>query len=365
MLQVGLVGLPNVGKSTLFNALSKKMVPSDNYPFCTIEPNIAIVEYEDERVDFISKIYNSQKTVKPSIEFVDIAGLVKGASKGEGLGNKFLDNISKVDAIAHIVRAFDDDNISHVSGTIDPTFDAEVVDLELIQKDIDTINKRYEKTFKLARAGNKDAKYECNLLEELKKHLENSNPSRTFKENRTEKDNEIINSLFLITEKPVIYVANVDEEGLIKDNNYVIKLREYAKSKNAKFYKISAKLEMDLMELDDEEKEIFMEEFKIKGNLIDNFVKLCKDTLNLITFITGTENESKSWNVLKGVTAYEAAGKIHTDIQSGFIKAEVINYNDLKKIGNFKEAKEKGKISIEGKDYILKEGDCVYFHFHV
>jgi GTP-binding protein YchF len=363
MLKIGFVGLPNVGKSTLFNALSEKQVPAENYPFCTVDPNLAIVEYGDERLDFIYELQRSEKKVKPSIEFVDIAGLVKGASKGEGLGNKFLDNISKVDAIAHVVRCFEDSNITHSQGSVDPATDAEIIDLELIEKDLETIKNRYEKKFKLARAGDKDAKVEIELLENLKNFLEVGNPSRNFKKERSEKEQEIIDSLFLLTEKPVLYVANIDEN---KDNNkkYVESLKEYVKKIDGQIFEINSKIEMDLSSMEYGERAMFIEELGIDGDCLDKFIKKSKDLLNLITFITGTKNETKSWNVINGTTAYEAAGKIHTDIQKGFIKAEVINTELLKKLGSIKTAKNKGLISIEGKDYVIREGDYVYFNFH-
>jgi hypothetical protein len=289
--------------------------------------------------------------------------LVKGASKGEGLGNKFLDNISKVDAIAHVVRCFEDANITHSNGQVDPATDAEIIDLELIEKDLETIKNRYEKKFKLARAGDKDAKQEVELLENLKIFLEDGNPARNFKHERTEKEKEIIDSLFLLTEKPVIYIANIDEN---KEENqkHVKKLEEYTQEINGRIFEINSKIEMDLSSMEQEEKKMFIEELGIEGDSLDKFIKESKKLLNLVTFITGTKNEAKSWNVVKGTTALEAAGKIHTDIQKGFIKAEVINSEILKEQGDLKTARNNGKLSIEGKDYVIKEGDYVYFHFH-
>jgi len=357
---VGIVGMPNAGKSTIFNILTGQSVPMESYPFCTVDPNTGFLVVEDERVVELARMEGSKKIVHPFIEVVDIAGLVKGASKGEGLGNRFLDHISKVDLIVHVVRCFFKDTVSHPMGSIDPVRDAEIVDIELIMKDLETIEKRMEKREKVARAGDEKAREEMEALARLKKHLSKGNKARTF-ERRNDFEEEIIRSLFLLTDKPVVYVLNVDEkckEDLWKP------LEGRAKREGNILLKVNAGVEYDLLGMPEEEAEEFRKVYDIEGDFRKIFFESVLKELNLIRFLTATEKEARSWVVENGITAYEAAGIIHSDIQKGFIKAEVIQFSELKKIGSMKKARELGALEIHGKDYMIKEGDVVHFLFH-
>ncbi len=360
MKKAGIVGLPNSGKSTLFNALTNQNVPNEKYPFCTIDPNIGVMIVKDERIEKLAKMEGSEQVVHPFFQIVDIAGLVKGASKGEGLGNQFLDHISKVDLIFHIVRCFKIDDVSHPMGSIDPERDIEVVELELILKDLETINKRIEKIFKQARAGDEKARHELNLLENLKKHLENGKLAITF--SREKQDQEIIDSLFLLTEKPVVYVANVDEWGM--ENGLHTKVKTFAEKNGFNMVIVNAELEYEVEKLSEEEAREFLQVYGFEIPLKQRFFEQIKSALNMICFLTATKNEARSWLIPQGTTAYDAAGLIHSDIQKGFVRAEVISFDELAKFSSIKEAKEKGFVKIHGKDYMIKEGDVVHFLFH-
>ena len=359
MKNVGIVGMPNVGKSTIFNILTGQNVPMESYPFCTIDPNTGFLVVEDERVIELAKMEGSKKIIHPFIEVVDIAGLVKGASKGEGLGNRFLDHISKVDLIAHVVRCFFHDKVPHPMGSVDPIRDVEIVDIELIMKDLETVEKRMEKREKVARAGDKKAKEEMEVLTRLKKHLSEGKKARTF-ERKNDFEKNIIKSLFLLTDKPVIYILNIDEkceERLWKP------LWEKVKKEGSALLKTNAAVEYDLLGMSEEAEE-FRKVYGIEKDFRKTFFENVLKELNLIRFLTATEKEARSWVVENGITAYEAAGIIHTDIQKGFIKAEVIPFDKLKKIGSMKKARELGVLEIHGKDYVIKEGDVVHFLFH-
>lgn len=363
-MKIGIVGLPNVGKSTMFNAITKAGAECANYPFCTIEPNVGIVPVPDERLDELTKMYNPQKTTHAVIEFVDIAGLVKGASKGEGLGNKFLSHIREVDAICEVVRCFEDSNIVHVDGNINPVRDIETINLELIFADLETVEKRLDKANKMLKA---DKKYqiEINALTRLKEALDNGKSARTVEISDEEK--EYLKDLFLLTSKPIIYIANVSEEQLADVNNdeNVKKVIEIAKQEKTKCIPLCAKIEEELSTLDDADKKEMLEALGLRESGLDRVVKESYNLLGLMSFLTAGEPEVRAWTIKKGTKAPEAAGKIHTDIQRGFIKAEIVSYEDLMREGSMVNAREKGLVRQEGKEYIMQDGDIVLFKFNV
>lgn len=364
-MKIGIVGLPNVGKSTLFNAITKAGAECANYPFCTIEPNVGIVTVPDERIDVLTKMYDSDKTTYATIEFVDIAGLVKGASKGEGLGNKFLSHIRETDAIAHIVRCFEDEKIVHVSGKIDPIEDIETISLELVFSDIETITKRMERVAKQVKAGDKKAIAEMELLNKIKIHLEDGKPVRTMELDNDQK--ELLKEVYLLTDKPTIYVANVSENQIdnMENDPYVLKVKEYAKAEGAKVITLCAKLEEDLSELEDEDKLMLMQDYGIEESGLDKLIKASYSLLGLISYLTAGKQEVRAWTIKNGTKAPQAAGKIHSDFERGFIKAEVVSYEDLMKYGSMLATKEKGLVRLEGKEYVVKDGDIILFRFNV
>ena len=363
-LTAGIVGLPNVGKSTLFNAITKQNILAANYPFATIEPNVGIVTVPDERVDFLENMYHPKRTIPATFEFTDIAGLVAGASKGEGLGNKFLSHIREVDAICEVVRCFENGNITHVSGNIDPIRDVEIIEVELELADLEVIDNRLSKMGKKARMANdKEAIKELELLEKVKESLEQNIPPRNMK--LTEEEIKILKPFNLLTIKPIIYVANVSEDNINEDNEYVKVLKEYASKEGAEVVKISAKIEEELVELSDEDKKEFLNDLGIKESGLDKLIKSSYKLLGLSTFLTSGTDEVRAWTFKNGMKAPECAGIIHTDFQKGFIKAEVMSFNDLKELGSELKVKEAGKLRLEGKDYVMQDGDICLFRFNV
>lgn len=364
-LKAGIVGLPNVGKSTLFNAITKKNILAANYPFATIEPNVGVVIVPDSRLDYLVNLYNPRSIIPTSFEFIDIAGLVSGASKGEGLGNKFLAHIRDVDAIVEVVRCFDDENITHVEGKTDPIRDIEIINTELVLADYEIVSNRIDKISKKATTTkDKDAIKELNVLTKCKEHLEKSIPLRNVIFNTDEI--EILKNFNLITLKKVIYVANVDEiTASVGDNEYSLELKEYASNDNASVVVMSAKLESELADLNDEEKSVFLEEVGITNSGLDKLIFATYDLLGLATFFTSGKDECRAWTFKKGMKAPQCAGIIHSDFERGFIKAEVMSFNDLESAGSELKVKESGKLRLEGKDYVMQDGDIVYFRFNV
>lgn len=359
-MQIGIIGLPNVGKSTIFNAITKAGAESANYPFCTIDPNVGMVAVPDHRLDVLGKMYDTKKIVPTTIEFVDIAGLVKGASRGEGLGNKFLAIIREVDAVAHVVRCFENENIVHVEGKIDPVDDVETINLELIFADLEMIDRRIDKTTRAAK-GSKEAKKQLEILQRVKASLEAQ--KKPDPSDYSEDEWKWVSSLQMICTKPIFYIANVSEDDLSEDNDYVKKLRDYVAP--AEVVKISAKIEEEISTLEDDEKQEFLEAMGMDSSGLDRVISVAYRLLGLISFLTAGPDECRAWTITKGTKAPQAAGKVHTDMERGFIKAEITSYDDLIEAGSEAKARELGLTRTEGKDYVMKDGDVTFFKFNV
>ena len=362
-MKLGIVGLPNVGKSTLFNSLTKAGAESANYPFCTIDPNVGVVTVPDERLNVLGEMYHTKKIIPAAIEFVDIAGLVKGASKGEGLGNQFLANIREVDAIVHVVRCFEDSNIVHVDGSIDPLRDIETINLELIFSDLEILERRISKAVRAARNDKTIAK-ELALMERIKAHLEDGKMAKSFDDINDEDEQQWLESYNLLTYKPVIFAANVAEDDGAS-NAGVQAVREYAKREDCEVFVVCAEIEQEIAELDDDEKSMFLEELGLKESGLEKLIKASYSLLGLISYLTAGEPEVRAWTIKKGTKAPQAAGKIHSDFERGFIRAEIVSYDDLMACGTYNAAKEKGLVRLEGKEYVVQDGDIILFRFNV